>query len=81
LSSDDQETFKEVVLEAFVPDLVAGRFRPSLGVKRFQSVRGVWEMRWAADGRATFSYGEEVRLGEPHVIWRRIGSHAIYRDA
>ncbi|MFF4325802.1 hypothetical protein ACWC5F_23710 [Streptomyces sp. NPDC001272] len=31
---------------------------------------------WAPDGRATFTYGH----GHPsgcHIIWRRIGSHAI----
>lgn len=33
-------------------------------------------MTWAADGRATFEYGQEIRPGEPHIIWRRIGTHA-----
>jgi hypothetical protein len=37
-------------------------------------------MSWAADGRATFSYGPEVRPAEPHVIWRRVGDHWILRD-
>jgi len=35
-------------------------------------------MTWDNDGRATFSYGEERVPGEPHVIWRRIGTHAIF---
>jgi hypothetical protein len=34
-----------------------------------------WEMTWAPDGRATLEYGTERRPGEPHVIWRRIGTH------
>jgi hypothetical protein len=34
----------------------------------------------APDGRATFSYGEEMRPGEPHVIWRRVGTHDVLRD-
>jgi len=34
-------------------------------------------MKWDAYGRATFQYGEERRRGEPHVIWRRIGTHSI----
>jgi hypothetical protein len=36
-------------------------------------------MTWAPDGRATFQYGEEVDRGRAHVIWRRIGTHAIFR--
>jgi hypothetical protein len=35
-------------------------------------------MTWAADGRATFEYGEEIR-GEPHNSWRRIGIHDVFR--
>jgi hypothetical protein len=53
------------------------RFDPALRVKRVQGQTGVWELTWAPDGRATFSYGAEVLPGEPHVIWRRIGDHAI----
>jgi hypothetical protein len=41
---------------------------------------GVWEMSWARDGRATFEYGEEVLPGQAHIIWRRIGSHGIFRN-
>lgn len=29
------------------------------------------------DGRATFEYGAEVRSGEPHVIWRCIGTYSV----
>jgi hypothetical protein len=35
-------------------------------------------MTWAADGRATFEYGQEMRRGDPHIIWRRIGTHDIF---
>jgi hypothetical protein len=55
-------------------------FPPMLRVKRVQGTADVWEMTWAPDGRATFSYGNERVAGEPHVIWRRIGSHSILRD-
>jgi hypothetical protein len=41
----------------------------------------VWELTYAADGRATFSYGDEVVHGEPHVIWRRVGTHDVLADA
>jgi hypothetical protein len=45
-----------------------------------QGYPGVWEMTWAADGRATFEYGQEIYPSEHHIIWRRIGTHAIFRQ-
>jgi hypothetical protein len=53
---------------------------PSLRVKRVQGHPGVWELTFAADGRATFAYGEEVEPGQPHVVWRRVGDHSILSD-
>lgn len=47
-------------------------------VKRVRGTSGVWEMTWAADGRATFEYGDELRPGTPHIIWRRIGTHDVF---
>jgi len=38
----------------------------------------VWELTWAPDSRATFHFGNQVREGEPHIIWRRIGTHKIF---
>ncbi len=35
---------------------------------------------FAPDGRATFAYGGEITPGEPHVIWRRVGSHQVLSD-
>jgi hypothetical protein len=35
-------------------------------------------MTWDNDGRATFSYGAEQITGQVHVIWRRIGTRAIF---
>jgi hypothetical protein len=67
-------------------ELVAGlraqppQFAPRLRVKRVQGTQDVWEMTWAADGRATFRYGEQVLSGEPHIVWLRIGTHAILDD-
>ena len=64
----------------FVEGLRGERFHPSLRVKRVQSARGVWEMSWAPDGRATFEYGAELHPGEAHVIWRRVGTHRVLDD-
>jgi hypothetical protein len=32
------------------------------------------------NGRATFTYGDEVVAGEPHIIWRRVGTHDVLSD-
>lgn len=34
------------------------------------------KLTWDCDGRATWSYGEEIVRGERHIIWRRIGTHS-----
>ncbi len=82
LTPDLRARFQRVVTEQFVSDLTKGTFRAGLRVKGVQAASGVFEMTWAPDGRATFSYGlQQHRPGEPHVIWRRIGTHQIFRDA
>lgn len=47
------------MVERFVDSLARGQFDPTLRVKRVQGTRDVWEISWAPDGRATFSYGPE----------------------
>ena len=80
LTSDQQHAFLAAV-ERFVEDLRSrGVFRPGLRVKGVRAGTGVYEMTWARDGRATFSYGKSVVEGEPHIIWRRIGTHEILRE-
>jgi hypothetical protein len=80
LSPKQQREFRAAVAH-FIADLAKGgqSFHPSLRVKRVQGHPGVWEMTWASDGRATFQYGEEVQSGKPHIVWRRVGTHAIFR--
>ena len=52
-----------------------------LRVKSVAGAPGVFEMTWSfsgPDGRATF---EIVDLGgEPAIRWRRVGTHAIFRQ-
>ena len=70
-----------VAVVQLVADFRSGELpRHSLRVKRVQSMPGVWELSWAADGRATFEYGPERTDGQPHIIWRRIVSHDIFRN-
>ena len=67
---------------ADLEDMEAGRrssFRPGLRVKGVKGWPGVFEMKWAPDGRATFSWGEEIVPGQRHVIWRRCGDHEIFK--
>ena len=65
--------------QLFGAGLTGQAFAPKLRVKRVQGGAGVWEMSWAADGRARFSYGPELISGQPHIVWRRIGTHEIFR--
>jgi hypothetical protein len=80
LTPEQRRRFELAVLTEFIIDLKGFGFRPGLRVKRVVGTAGVWEMTWAPDGRATFEYGEELRRGEPHVVWRRVGTHDIFRE-
>lgn len=80
LSDDHRERFRKAVRQ-FIDDLNAKRaFRRGLRVKRIQMTRNVFEMTFAPDGRATWHYGPEIRPGEPHIVWRRIGTHEVLRN-
>jgi hypothetical protein len=76
LTPAQREAFR-VAVTRFVEDLATGVFRPGLRVKGVRGARGVFEMTWADDGRATFQYGPEIVPGEPHVVWRRVGTHGV----
>lgn len=68
-----------VAVQQFVDDLQhRAQFRKGLRVKGIQGASSIFEMTWAPDGRATFEYGAEVADGEPHILWRRVGTHAIF---
>lgn len=74
-----QRTAFNAAVKKFVEDMErGGQFRKGLRVKGVQGSPGVYEMTWGDDGRATFQYGPNQLQGEPHVIWRRIGTHAIF---
>ena len=78
LANQQQVRFR-AALALFVADLVAANgFRPGLRVKKMAG-HDIWEMTLAPDGRATFCYGRPVRDGEVPIIWRRVGSHEIFK--
>jgi hypothetical protein len=80
LTAEQRARFRKAVRQ-LVEDLRAKRQpRPGLRVKRVQGRDGVYEMTWAPDGRATWEYGKEKIEGEPHVVWRRIGTHEIFKN-
>lgn len=80
LTEQQRRAFREAV-RGFVADLETGRgFRKGLRVKRVQGTAGVFQMTWAPDGRATFEYGVSARPGEPHIVWRRCGTHDVFRE-
>jgi hypothetical protein len=75
-----QRTAFLLAITQFVEDMRTGQFRKGLRVKGVKGAKGIYELTWADDGRATFQYGEAVTEGQPHVIWRRIGTHDIFRE-
>lgn len=80
LSPTQQAAFLAAIAQ-FVEDMNGGgHFRKGLRVKGLRGATGVFEMTWADDGRATFQYGDAVVEGEPHVMWRRVGTHDILRQ-
>lgn len=79
LTKEQQDAFN-IAVAKFVGDLKRGRLRAGLRIKPVRIAPGVYEMTWAPDGRATFEYGTPLYGEEPHIIWRRIGSHTILSE-
>jgi hypothetical protein len=82
LSTEERRQFRRAV-RALIVDLRAGkRIRHDLRPKRihFRGRHDLWEITWANDGRAVFMYGEPIREGQAHIVWLRVGTHAILRD-
>lgn len=81
LSAEERALFHKAIT-ALVEDLDAGRrIRHDLRPKRvyFKKRKDLWEITWANNGRAIFMYGEPVREGKAHIVWLRVGTHAILR--
>jgi hypothetical protein len=79
LTPNQRAAFRRV-LPRFIAAVAAGRFPAGPRVKGLQGQPGVYEMTWAADGRAMLCHGEQVQAGEPHIIWLRIGTRAIFDE-
>lgn len=80
LTPAQQQAFRDAV-ELFKEGLETGQFHPSLRIHRIDSAPGVYSLSWSTDndGRATFQYGQPKLPEQAHIVWRRIGTHEIYR--
>ena len=78
LTGEQQKQFRDAV-ELFRDGLATGQFHPSLRIHRIDPAPGVYSLSWGSDGRATFQYGTSLEPGQAHIIWRRVGTHDIYR--
>ena len=77
LSREQEKAFRKAV-EKLIDALREGGKPPnSLRIKRVQGTKDIWEMSYSGDGRATFRYGSEMKPGETHVEWLRIGGHEV----
>lgn len=75
---EHRRAFRAAV-EKLVEALREGADLPhSLRIKRVQGTKDVWEMSYSGDGRATFRYASQVKPGETHVEWLRVGGHEIF---
>ena len=76
LRSEFLEEFERVLLSTTqIP--APRKFR----LKELKNTEGIWAMTWSFSrpaGRATFHIEEHE--GEPILVWRRIGTHEIYRE-
>ncbi|MFI8932381.1 hypothetical protein ACIG3E_32555 [Streptomyces sp. NPDC053474] len=78
LTPEQRHRFRQAVT-FFVDDLRSdGPFRSGLRIKGVRRAPGVFELTWDGNGgRATWAYGPQIVPGEQHIVWRRIGTHAI----
>lgn len=80
LTKEQKKSFRKAVKD-FIEDLATGQFRKGLRVGHIEGTDSIFEMTWeGSNGRATFQYGPEVQPGQAHVIWRRVGTHDIFRN-
>ena len=75
----EQRALFLLAVAQFVEDLERRHgFCRGLRVKSVKGASGIFELTWANDGRATFEYGEPIVPNEFHVVWRCVGTHAVF---
>ena len=84
LTPEHRQLFRDAVHHHFLPAVAAGSFTgqppwpPRLRIHQLDG-SSIYSLTWSfagPDGRATFHL-EKDDSGEPLLVWRRIGNHAI----
>lgn len=52
---------------------------PSLKIKKMQGFKDMWEGHITTDYVFTFHWDEDPETGEPIAVFRRVGTHEIYK--
>jgi hypothetical protein len=76
LTPEQQQLFLAAV-RTIVASMKAGKGFPAPPLVEKLAGHEIWEVRWAANGRATFHLQSDLQTGEDIIIWRRIGGHEI----
>lgn len=87
LPAEHQQLFSAMVRDYFLPAIEAGSFtgKPPWSARlRIHRLHGtdVYTLTWSfssPDGRATFHLTTDD-VGDPVLVWRRIGAHRIYHQ-
>lgn len=76
LTRPQRESFRAAVKKFVAPFSTTppGDFGQPL-VQELKEHPGYYELRFAADTRAIYTFGQAIRRGQPHVVWCRIGSN------
>jgi hypothetical protein len=76
LTPSQRESFRAAVKKFVAPFSTTppGGFGQPL-VQELKEHPGYYELRFAADTRAIYTFGQAIRRAQPHVVWCRIGSN------
>jgi tetratricopeptide (TPR) repeat protein len=77
LAPEDRQQLREAVSELMHAFARGGDFPASLQVKPVADAEGLYEMSWAADGKATFSIRWDPARDERVIFLRRVGKVAM----
>lgn len=85
LPPEHQKLFRETLTQHFLPALAAGALTGESPwpprIRLHKIAESIYSITWSftgPDGRATFHL--EPSNEEPVLVWRRIGTHTIYRQ-
>ncbi len=85
LPGEHYKMFRHAVFSHLLPALAAGADKGEAAwptrLRVHQVAAGIYSMTWSfagPDGRATFHFATD-EAGDTVLVWRRVGSHDIYR--